>query len=356
MTKKWEIVPGSDLSDRSKWRPLGGDRYAAIRARILIVESDGENSLPGPVIEELNVGPHVAHEIKIKRQITNIRTDTISNAIKFATSSRVCDRLAAKLGAEFSAKIPGFSGKIDSEILSKTDYEIASTTESVLTGTSSHTFEETQEDEHVLKLNPTTKRGVVQIRRRYRPRTWEVYLHSYEYLEISYRRGVLWGDIRKTIKKTDSGVLGHPLVSVVFYVPQSKADGFDCPVPHELSSPDNIEILPLMKPMPRSIAPATEEDLESLAKLAFPATRMEKKAVKSKMTGRREGMSGIGGGPTAARKAVRRGVTKKAMRKGVPKKKATTKHLVRKTVKVKALRRATARKTSRRAGARRGHR
>jgi hypothetical protein len=127
------------------------------------------------------------------------------------------------------------------------------------------------------------------------------YFHSYEYLELSYKRP--WFSYTRQIKKADSGVLGWPLVSIIFYEPQSGFDVCYGPVADELTNPDSIEILTLTEPMPRSIAPETEK-LEDLAELAFPVTKEEK----SKASGR-----------------VKKAAAKKAVRKAAPRKMAATK-------------------------------
>jgi len=278
VAKDWEMLPNSDLRDRVNWRALGNDRFAALRARILIVRSDGKESRFGPVIRAFNVAPGNTIELRTKREQVISQTTTISDAIRFTTTSRVCDQLMVKLSAELSAKVPGFSGKLGSEILSKSEYEITKTTEYQLSATTSHVIQEMEGDEHGITLTGGDSPRVEEFRRRYWPRQWDVYLHSYEYLELSYKSSWLWwGDVRKTIKKTDSGVLGWPLVSVTFFEPQLGQDVCHGPVADELTSPDAIEIRPLADAMPSALAPRAES-LEDLAKLAFPVTKDEKKA------------------------------------------------------------------------------
>ena len=274
VTKVWEMLPNADFADRTNWQLLGNDRYAALRGRLLIVQSNGQKSRRGPVIEEYSVAPGDTIGLRRRRERVISHTTTISNAIIFAATSRVCDQLTAKVGAELAAKVPGFSGKLSSEILSKSDYEITATAEDVLSTTTSHVIQETQEDEHVITLEGTNSHRVAELRRVYWPRRWDFYFHSYEYLELSYKRPWFSRETRQ-IKKADSGVLGWPLVSVVFYEPQSGFDVCYGPVADELTNPDSIEILTLTEPMPRSIAPETEE-LEDLAELAFPVTKEEK--------------------------------------------------------------------------------
>ena len=53
-----------------------------------------------------------------------------------------------------------------------------------------------------------------QLRRRYWPRHWSVYLHSYDFLELSYQRRWLWKDVRKTIKRVEGQRLGLPSFSL----------------------------------------------------------------------------------------------------------------------------------------------
>ena len=318
VTKVWEMLPNADFADRTNWQLLGNDRYAALRGRLLIVQSNGQKSRRGPVIEEYSVAPGDTIGLRRRRERVISHTTTISNAIKFAATSRVCDQLTAKVGAELAAKVPGFSGKLSSEILSKSDYEITATAEDVLSTTTSHVIQETQEDEHVITLEGTNSHRVAELRRVYWPRRWDFYFHSYEYLELSYKRPWFSRETRQ-IKKADSGVLGWPLVSVVFYEPQSGFDVCYGPVADELTNPDSIEILTLTEPMPRSLAPETEE-LEDLAELAFPVTKEEK----SKALGRVK--------KAPAKKVARKVAAKKAVRKAAPRKMAATKKAAQKKV------------------------
>lgn len=356
MTKAWETLPNADLSDRANWRSLGNDRYAALRAQLLIVQSADQKSRFGPVIKAFNVAPEDTHQLGWRREQVISRTTTISEAIKFATTSRVCDQLAANISAELSTKLPGFSGKLNSEILSKSEYEITAAAENVLNTMTSHVIQETQEDEHVITLKGGTNPRVAELRRRYWPRRWDFYLHSCEYMEVSYRRSWYWWQIRDTIKTIDSGVLGWPLVSVVFYEPQAGVDVCYGPIVDELSNPDCIEILTLTEPMPRSIAPAKEEELEELAELAFPVTKEEKVRSHARLAPTRK--------IAAPRKGVRKAAAKKALRKmAASKKRVTARTAVRKTPAKKTAqkraaskKRVTARRGVRKSAARRSAR
>src|SRR3984893_4971722 len=331
VTKDLEVLPNSDLADRANWRFFGNNRYAALRARLLIVQSSGQQSRFGPVIKAYNVAPEDTIELRRRREQVISRTTTISEAIRFTTTSRVCDQLAAKVSAELSAKVAGFSGKLSSEILSKSEYEITTTAENVLNTTTSHVIQETQEEEHVITLKGGNSKRVAALRRRYWPRRWDVYLQSYEYLELSYHRTWFWRDVRDTIKKTDSGVLGWPLVSVLFHEPQSRVDVTYGPITDELANPDSIDIRMLAEPMPMSISPG-EEHLEDLANLAFPVTEEEKS--KAAWWSKRRG--------TAKKASVKKSAAKKFVRK--PTKRATLKKsAAKKTAPKKAARKPTKR-------------
>lgn len=323
ITKSWELLPNSDISDRSSWRSLGNDRYAVFRARLLLVCTNDKQSRLGPVIAEHNVAPHDTITLRRKHERIISRTETISESIRFVATSRVCDQLTAKIGAELSTKVPGFSGKIQSELLTKSEYEITEEIENALTTTTSHFIQETEELEHIIMLSGAKDHRIAQLRRRYWPRRWDVYLHSYDYLELSFRRSWLWREVRDTIKRTRSGVLGWPLASLTFYEPQSDVDVCYGPIRNEIENPELLEVHLLNTAMPSSRAPR-EEDLEEFAKLAFPVTKAEKaRAEKQKKV-----------------LAVTVAPKKKPVKKRMAKKKVAMK----KTAKKKVARRKTAKK------------
>ena len=100
------------------------------------------------------------------------------------------------------------------------------------------------------------------------------------------------------------------MVSVVFYEPQSDVDVTYGAIADELDNPDSIEILRLADAMPRSMPPRGE-NLEELAKLAFPVTKEEK----SKAARRPWKVA-------ASKKAAKMAVPKKAAKMAAPKKAA----------------------------------
>ncbi len=308
IAKDWELLPNSDLADRTNWRSLGANRFAALRARLLIVQENGKKSRFGPVIAAYNVAPD--DRITLKRRSEQIisRTETMSEAVRFAATSRICDQLTAKVASQLSVLGPGLAGKAQSELLTKSECEITEQVENTLSATTSHLIQETEATEHVITLEGRSNQREAQLRRRFWPRRWDVYLHSFEYLELSYRRQWMWWQVRKTIKQMRSAVLGYPLVSLIFYEPQSNVDVCYDPIEDEIEAPDLVEVRSLNPPMPSSRAPV-EEDLETLAKLAFPVTKQEataatvRKRIKAKKAGLKK--------KTAKRKITRKTAGKK---------------------------------------------
>ena len=124
-----------------------------------------------------------------------------------------------------------------------------------------------------LKQNGTQLKA--QLRRLYWPRRWDLYLHSFEYLQLSYRSSWFWWQVRQTIRRTSSGLLGWPLASITYYEPQPELVVCYDDVETELEAPEAIIVEPLLAKMP-STSPPHKEDLESLAKIAFPTTHAER--------------------------------------------------------------------------------
>ena len=195
-TKHWELLPNTDFRNRMSWRELGNNRFAALRVRLLIVMREDSESKYGSVVNAYHIAAG-ADSIKVRRRREQVisRTTTISEAIRFTATSRVCDSLATKVSSELSAKAAGFSGKLGSEILAKSEYELTKTAENILTTTTSHSIQQTTEEEQEITMAAGTVARDVKLRRRYWPRRWAVYLHSYDYLELSFKKKWFWWQV-----------------------------------------------------------------------------------------------------------------------------------------------------------------
>lgn len=344
MTMHWETLPSGDFLERAQWRPLGDHRYSALRVRLLFVRSNGKVSRLGPVVEEHDVEPGDTITLRRKRERIVTRTESISEAIRVASRSRFLDSLSAKIAAELGAKGLGFSGKLQTETLTRSEYELTSEVEKTLTSTTSHSIEETEGREHELVLDGRAGgRRQAQLRRRYWPRHWDVYAHSYDYLELSYRRGWFWRQVRETMKRVDGQRLGWPLIALTFYEPQPDVVVRYEPVANELENPEAFEIRALTKSMPAA-SPPRPDSLEAAAQVAFPVSPAEKAVAADRERRRRAAAIGFASGPRRRGRVGSRKTDGKA-----PARSARRPARHRKTVKTKARRRGPARKRARQA-------
>jgi hypothetical protein len=322
MTMHWEIVPAVDFTTRKHWKSIGDDRWAALRLRLLYVRTNGKEARLGPVVEEHDVVKGDKITLRFKRQRVVTRTESVNDAIRESSAARILEGLSSKVSSELSAKVPGFSGKLQSDLSSNSEREVTSEVERTLTHEASHSLEDTEGFEYEIELDGEGGARRAKLRRRYWPRQWDVYLHSYDYLELSYHRNWRWKQIRKTMKRIDGQRLGWPLVSLTFYEPQADLIVSYDPVANELETPDSFEPQPLTKTIPASSGPKLQ-DLEVAAQIAFPASRSERAAAKQGK-GTRGGTEAIAFAGRAAKKRVkasakRRSASKKTVRKSAVK-------------------------------------
>lgn len=271
--------------------------------------------------------------------------------LRFAVSHRVLDQLSSKITHELGAKVPGFSGKLGSELLAKEKYKFTETTEENLSSTRSFQITESEEKKHTITLNPGETREA-KLRLRDWPRRWDVYLHPYEAIEFKYRKIWFWRQVRETMKTAEPQVLGWPLFSITHYEPQANLVVTYEPAVNELTEPDEVRVSALVEPMPRAIAPQLPS-LSDLVKLAFPVTKQERVNSHMYAASREQEASGLGVGSFAAGGgggrgiipspnrgqilSVRKAAAKKAAKKAT--KKAPAKKMVTKKTAWKAARR-----------------
>lgn len=348
-TKDWDVLPAKNLTVQSSWRK-NGNRYSAIRARILIVRHELDEYRDGNVKESHPISVD-SISIVTSHQTITVLTDTMTAGLRFAVSQRVLDQLSSKVTLEFGAKAPGYSGKLGSELLSKEEYEFSQTTEENLSGTKSFQISESEEKTHTITLNPGLAREA-KLRRRYWPRRWDVYIHSFEAIEFEYKRRWFWRDVRRTMKTAELQIVGWPLFSMTYYEPQTNLVVTYEPIANELTEPDEVLVSALIEPMPRAAVPQLPS-LSDLAKLAFPVTPEERVHSQEYAVARRGagvGGTAAGGGFGFAPKGQVFGFKSAPARKGVKKaakkatKKATAKRAVKKVAKRAGSKKATAKK------------
>jgi hypothetical protein len=318
ISKSWEVLPATDLAVQTNWRKIGKNRFFLLRTRLLIVRSDGSPARDGSPTKSYPITPDTL-SLRTMRQIVLSRTDTITQAVKFSATERVLDQLSTKISAELSAKAPGYSGKLGSSMMSKSEYEITRSTETSLSATTSFMFQQTQEEELLMGFSKSDSSKTAYLRRRYWARRWDVYLHSYEALELEYKRDWRWRRVRETIKSAEMQEVGWPLASILFYEPQDDhVVSYEDPVTNQLETPEAIEVRELADPMPPTAVPKLES-LTELAKLAFPATKEERAKAEERKIHRGAAVK------KAAKKAAKKAPMKKAAAKKAPAKKAAKK-------------------------------
>ena len=344
---RWDILPATDLTVQANWRRVDKDRYLALRIRVMIVCSEENEYRDGAVISSHPVFKDTI-QLRVKRQQVISESDTIYQAVQFSTSKRILGQLTANISSELATKVPGFSGKLGSSLMSKAEYEITQTTATSLSTTNSFMIQETTEEEHTITLNAGDTPRTANLRMRYWPRRWDVYLHSYEALELTYKRKLLWKRIRKSMRSAEPEVVGWPLVSILFFEPQADQVVTYDPVPNELRYPDIIEIREPVSPMP-DFRPPKIDDLDDLAKLAFPYTKEEKaKAKQRKIAGVKRVPAKKAAKRSPVRRAAKKAAAKKAAAKKTSAKKAPAKKASLKRMAKKAAVKRSAKKAARR--------
>jgi hypothetical protein len=339
ISKSWEVLPATDLAVQTNWRKIGKNRFFLLRTRLLIVRSDGSPARDGSPTKSYPITPDTL-SLRTMRQIVLSRTDTITQAVKFSTTERVLDQLSTKISAELSAKAPGYSGKLGSSMMSKSEYEITKSTETSLSATTSFMFQQTQEEELLMGFTKSDGSRTAYLRRRYWPRRWDIYLHSYEAIELEYKRDWLWRRVRETIKSAEMQEAGWPLASILFFEPQDDhVVSYEDPVANQLETPDAIEVRELADPMPPTAVPKLES-LTELAKLAFPATKEERAKAEERKIHRGAAVK------KAAKKAAKKAPMKKAAAKKAPAKKAAKKAPMKKVAAKKAAKKAPAKRAA----------
>ena len=192
-SKEWEILPQTDYALRENWRKPSKNKYAADRTRLLIIKKKEGGSVYGPVVSAHNINPYDKVELRIRREKVISHTESIKKAIGFTVSSKISDQLAAKISSRIGAKFSGLSANINSELQGISKEEVNKQIERTVGYTKSYSIEETYEKEITITLNGSDKHREAYLRRRFWPQKWDIYLYSYEYLELEYRKGLFWG-------------------------------------------------------------------------------------------------------------------------------------------------------------------
>ena len=124
----WDTAPAKDLRNQLSWDHFRTHGFAAIRARILLVQSETDFNFHGPSLNKFTIGP-TKMRILVRREQVSTATSQITDKIREATSDRVLNQIASKVAAQLSAGVPGTTISLGSEISSKDEHEVTHTTE-----------------------------------------------------------------------------------------------------------------------------------------------------------------------------------------------------------------------------------
>lgn len=330
MEYSWISVPeGSVLEHKSRWAQLGSKQFAAIRHLLLVVQQNPDTK-SGPMVSQVEwpVNTEYIHQDKVKKVVKY--TAGINESITSAVTQQITTEVISKVNS--GLKAGGIlEATISGELHEKTGTVI---TEALSRGLElTKTFELIEENEKTQTIKFSVPKGknsdeirLVTIYNRVKEYRWDVYLYQSDYLELEYQKNWIWKDVRKTIK-SDLAQLKRPLFSIIFYEPIPEPSyGFDKYIP-EITSTSDIHIDKLTATCPNRTAPELPS-LESIAKIAFPVTRIEKEEVRKrvlKKSASRNPGAGSGIKRAAAKKSMKKAAPKRAAKKAAPKKRAIAK-------------------------------
>ena len=334
--KRWILTPGDEtLSHVEGWRSLGENRYSACRVHLLISGKRDNHAQNGPSFTETEIPGRASYNWSRKRAQTTKSVTTFETSLKRTVTEKVASEVSSRIGSEIGIGVTALTAKLQSEMQSKVSSEVADSLERELSQTNSYEVENTDEIVSSISLSPGAAGASTDPLNLYFflkvwPWRWNVYLHKIEYLRLEYRRSLFWRQIRDTIVEYELN-LRQPLFQLVYYEP----DGW--PSLREGSyEPDVADISLAIVPLnpngyPRA-GDAEATTLQALARLAFPASKEERKRAAAKKSAKK------GGAKKAAKKSARKKSAKKTAAKKAGKKSAGKKGAKKRTAK-KAARR-----------------
>ncbi|MBK8872432.1 MAG: hypothetical protein IPN13_00400 [Bacteroidetes bacterium] len=330
MEYSWISVPASNaLETKSGWAQLPKNQFAALRHLLLVVEQNPITK-SGPLHNEVDwpSSTEYTHVEKKKRVVkyTAGINESITSAITQQYSTEMISKVNSglKTGGLLEATISG-------ELQEKTGTVITDALTRGLSVTTSFHWEEEFENTQTIKIavpkNASSEKGKrVKIYYRVKEYRWDIFLYQSDYLELEYHKNWVWPDVRKTIK-SDTVQLKKPLFSIIFYepipIPSFEFEDFN----PEVASMTEILTEALTKVCPNRTTPELP-NLEYLAKIAFPVTRIDKEEVRKrvlKKAASRNPGSGFGIKRASAKKSMKKAAPKRAAKKAAPKKRAIAK-------------------------------
>jgi hypothetical protein len=301
MSSFWIQTPSdSVLSDMRGWAQIDGNKYAAIRHHLLVVQRHGGNAKNGPIHKPVEWP--VNTEYHMEEKITKVTKYTlgIEESITSTVTTKLSQEVLSKIGLSAGLDITNLGARLSTEVQSKIGAELVESLQSGLSTTKTYEVETKTEQTESLDIKvapPDGSKGTrdVFIYFKLNQLFWDVYLYQTDYLQLEYKRRWYWTDVRKTIL-SDQISVKKPLFSIAYFEPvPAFSFRYDNYVP-EIDDGNVVQSLALMSTCPTTkLQP--DKSMEELAQSAFPVSRAEVRDAKET----RRQLGGAKGGSKAGR-------------------------------------------------------
>ena len=315
-------IEDARLFDKANWRELPKDRFMAVRNTYLVNKVRSANALSGPIILEqtLPAGTVINYQSKISTLQKNTRL----------ISSSIQNTIGSKWSTETTGGISGSLGPLPASLTlqSKLSAEFSQSLSAQIGDTRSYEIEINHEFLNAQQFSTPAAPEELRTYYFYLP-VWQwhydIYLYKQERLELAYKRPWVFRAIRKTfISSANTPAL--PLARVTFHMPQQSFPSIQMPpFKPEIEDAETVTIEPLIESLPGISYRSGLRPLEELAKIAFPASQVEKKTagkLKSGDSTPRTGHAGRANAKKPAKRSPGRPGSKNTGKKPVPKKPA----------------------------------
>lgn len=338
MVHHWLKIPSDDeLMERANWNCVRDNTFAGSQLTLLLIRKKADEPVSGYPVErllliggaEFEIGQNVLKIERSESKVQHALRRTIEKRSTTQISSRVSSEIqgnlalvSAKLGAELKST---FTADEREELTRELAQETASSVEFSREYTNTIRVKSQKDADETLWLFT-----------QYWPYTWDVFLHSAEYIEFDYetrsRLLRIFLEDSRTEKRKLRAVVKLPLVRLIFYEPQrnlglTRGSQFRPAV----QNPEQIKAIALSDQMP-SLDPPDGGGLAHLASIAFPIGEAERQAAAGARSRRKR--------PTVARAKK---VAKRAKKPAKKKARKVTKKKYRRPAKRKAAKRSARR-------------
>lgn len=361
--KSWNITPAdSEIINAKNWKKIGKKGRAIGRQHLLIVHKENPTLKKGPILDVQNLIPGT--EYCETRRIKEVKkhTKSVETTLAETISEHLSKEVLTKVGTQFKAQI-NIQATLSSELQTKISNTLIQTIETSIKNVESFSIEYEKEETKSIKFILSHKKEPqkeIQLTTHLllREHIWEVYLIQSDYFHLILKKYpiVNWFDSRETISQYNI-TSKKPLFKLIFYVPENKISYTENNYKPEVFREKEIIVKPFKAKCPGYKQPVYKS-LESLAKIAFPITDVEKDEAEimqvryshsSNNNNRKSSSVGSSSSRSGSSLSRRRSISKYKSSKKIPRKrftKANNAKTTKKTVSKKSVKKA-ARKSAR---------